>query len=269
MADVRYQCPSPVMGCALRITRLNQCGVPLDPLATNSRIQTRKFSMVKGTPVIEDSKEIMQQNACSEIDVLFYTPKRLKAQDVSLVITRVELPIIEMLLDATLLEDPDSIGDFRGFVLRNSLTAPSPNPKMLEVQATNANREECGLGGEGSAAVYRHLWPWTFQWEIDGDLTVDLATPFTIAFKGKALNNPQWFPSFPSADFPSWDPGGGSTATTNEPTGPPPAVIPSGFDPDPWTLQDQADIQAGGTYAGITEASYFPVISCDYANAGS
>lgn len=266
-----YSCPSLVQGCALRLTRLNECGVPLDPLSGNSRIQTRKFVSVVSTPQNEDPKEIMLQNACSEIDTYFRTQRRTKFYELKMTLSRVELPVLEMLLDASLLEAPDTPGEFIGWATANGLTQPNPNPKMLEVQGRNANQNECGLGGAGSAAVGRHLWASTTNWAISDAFNITNTDPFTIVLAGDAMNNPNWFPSFPGPTFPSWSPGGGSPSANNLPTGPAPAVLPSGVDADPWSLDHQATIQAGGPYAFITEGEFFDTTTweCNFVGFGS
>lgn len=267
---MNFSCPSPVQGCAMRITRLNECGVPIDPLTPNSRIQTPKFVMVKSSPQNEDPNEIMLQNACSSIDTYFRTPRRTKYHEWSMQMSWVDLPMLEMLLDANLLAAPDDPTDFIGYAVANGLTNPNPNPKMIEVQSTNANQAECGLGGAGSAAVVRHLWPRVMNIAISDDLTINNSDPFTITVVGDALNNPNFFPSFPSDDFPSWSPGGGSTSPDNVPDGPAPAVIPANIPADPWTLDQQAIIQASGPYASITEGAYFDLFwNCNYVDSGS
>lgn len=265
----QYDCLSPVLGCALRLTRLNQCGVPLDPLAVNSRIQTRRFVMVESNPQNESSKEISLQNACTEYDTFFMTTTRTKFYDVKLTLSRVELPVLEMLLDASLLESPTNPGEFIGWATANGLTQPTPNPKMLEVQGNNANQAECGLGGTGSHAYIRHLWARTANWAISDKLSIDNKDPFTITLTGQAFNNPNWFPSFPSEDFPSWVPGAGDVDGT--PTGPAPAVIPGNIAPDPWSLDHQTTIQAGGPYHSIADGALFDVQSwdCNYVDSGS
>lgn len=262
-----YICPSPVLGCAMRITRETICGTPLDPLAPNSRIQTAAFVSVIATPNIEASKEIMLQSACTSIETFFLTNPREKSQQLKVVLTNVNLPILSMLLDYDLLESPDNPGDFIGFCSANGLTQPNPNPKMLEVQARNANQSECGQSG----AVFRHLWSQTINWVVTGAYTIDASTPFTIELSADAINNPNWCPSFPGPTFPSWVPGGGSTAITNEPTGGPPPILPAGVDADPWSLDHQAVIQAGGPYSGISEESFFDTTSwaCSFVDGGS
>lgn len=260
-----YNCPAPVLGCALRITRLDACGRPLDPLATNSRIATKQFTMVESSPENEDSKEIMLQNACTEISTYFKTQKRTKFFSLKLTLSKVHLPTLEMLLDTTLLEDADNPGDFKGFWLANGLTQPTPNPKMIEVEGNNAELAECGDAGN---AYVRHIWGLTKNWAIDDTLTINNSDPFTVVLSGEAFANPNWFPSFPNEDFPSWVPGGGDPDGT--PIGPAPAVIPANVTADPFTLDDQASAQEGGPYGMITTSQRIETLwECNYIDSGS
>jgi hypothetical protein len=256
----------------MRLTRLNECGVPLDPLAVNSRIQSQQFVMVEGDPQNEKSNEIMLQDACSRIRTLFYTPTRLKSMNVQLQLTNVSLPILEMLLGVSLQADADDPTAFIGYALANQLTSSALNPVMLEVQGQNANRDECGLGGTGSAALAWHVFPWTYNWAINDKLTINNKDAFTVTLQGIALNNPNWFPSFPGADFPSWVPGGGSTSSANVPSGPAPAVIPANIPADPFTLDDQEDFQSAGPYffrTASTDYLFSDAWECNFVDSGS
>lgn len=253
----------------MRLTRLQECGYPYDPLASNSRIQTQKFVMVTSSPQNLDPNEIMLQNACTGIDTYFRTQRRTKYDEWTMQLSWVDLPILEMLLGVSLLAAPADPTEFIGYVRANGLTQPNQDPVMVEVQSENANQAECGAGN----GIARHLWPLVRNIAISEDLTVNNSDPFTITLVGDAMNNVNWFPSYPDDTFPSWDPGGGSTASTNIPDGPAPAVIPANIPADPWTLADQADIQAGGPYAMITEDSdaWFDTDSwsCSFVNGGS
>ncbi len=195
-----YSCPQSIRGCAVRITRLNECGVPLDPLVPNSRIQFAAFTEVTLSPDTEDGANITMKNACGQICIRDKDIPRLLGFDVKLVMCGVPLPALEMLLDTTLLHG-DTPGDFKGAVLRESKSAAAPNPKMFEVWSKNANRTQCGVGGVGAAVYVQWLMAHTKNWEIDDDLSFSYEDPLTFGLSGYVENNPNWFPSWPGATF--------------------------------------------------------------------
>jgi len=254
-------CPQSVRGCALRITRLNECGVALDPLTPNSRIQTSAFVEATFSPDTEDGEDITVKNACGAICIRDKDCPRLKGFDVTLKLCGVPMAILEMLLDATLL-DATTLGDFKGAVLRNSKTAPCQDPKGIEIWSKNVNRAACGIGGAGAQVYVDWLLPHTKNWEISGDLAFNTSN-LEVELMGYAENNPNWFPSWPNATFPSYVPGGGDP--TGVPTGGPPPILPAGITADTWTLADQAAIQAGGPLAWQSVASLpDPIDDCNY-----
>ncbi len=262
-----YSCPQSIRGCAVRITRLNECGVPLDPLVPNSRIQFAAFTEVTLSPDTEDGANIVQKNACGQIVIRDKDIPRLLGFDVKLVMSGVPLPALEMLLDATLLHG-DTPGDFKGAVLRESKGAAAPNPKMLEVFSKNANRAQCGVGGLGAAVYVQWLLAHTKNWEIDDDLSFSYEDPLTFGLSGYVENNPNWFPSWPAAEFPSYVPGGGDPDGT--PTGVAGPVLPNDITADTWTLSDQAAIQAGGPVAWQTVAALpSPLEDCAYVGVAN
>jgi hypothetical protein len=263
-AIVALFCPKSIKGCALRITRLNECGVPLDPLVPNSRIQTAAFTEITLSPDTEDGEDITIKNACGAICIRDKDCMRLKGFDVEMKLCGIPLMVLEMILDSTLLEAPTP-GDFKGAVLRESKSAPCAYPKMIEVWSKNANRDQCGVGGLGANVFVHWLLPHTTNWEISGDLTFNQGA-LEVTLAGYAENNPNWFPSWPGPTFPSYVPGGGDP--TGVPTGPPGPVLPSGITADTWTLSDQAAIQAGGPLAWQNAATLpSPIDDCGYVGA--
>lgn len=262
-----YSCPQSIRGCAARITRLNACGVPLDPLTPNSRIQFAAFTEATFSPDTEDGANIVQRNACGQICIRDKDIPRLLGFNVKLVLCGVPLTVLEMLLDTTLLH-ATTAGDFKGAVLREAKSAPAPDPKMFEIWSKNANRDQCGVGGVGSAVYVQWLMAHTKNWEISDDLSYQYEDPLTFGLTGYAENNPNWFPSWPGATFPSWVPGGGDPDGT--PTGVAGPVLPNGITADDWTLDDQDAIQAGGPLAWQTVAELpDPLEDCAYVGVSN
>lgn len=241
-----YSCPQSIRGVAARITRLNLCGVPLDPLVPNSRIQFIAWTSMDFKPDISKGADITVKNAAGQICIRDKDCPRLLGFDATWMLCGVPLPALEMLLDMTLLHSTTP-GDFKGGVIRNSKIGPCTNPKMIEVWTKNANRDQCGIGGTGSALYTQFLAPHTKNWEIAGDFKFDYTTELQISIDGYVENNPNWFPSWPGSTFPSYVPGGGDP--NGVPTGVAGPILPNGISPDTWTLGDQSAIKVGGPLA--------------------
>lgn len=253
-------CPSSIKGCALQIARLNECGVVLDPLTPNSRIATSAFTEITLSPDTEDGEDITIKNACGAICIRNKDCMRLKGFDVKMKLCGIPLMVFEMVLDSILL-DATTPGDFKGAVLRESKGDPCALPKSIEVWSYNANRAECGIGGTGSAIYVHWLLPFTSNWEISSDITFNQGA-MEVELSGYAENNPNWFPTWPAATFPSWVPGGGDSADV--PTGPAPAILPWNVTADTWTLADQTAIQSGGPLAWENAAELPILDNCGY-----
>lgn len=245
-------CPKSVKALALLVTRNDECDRSVDPLTPNSRILTSGFMELTLSPDIEDGEEILSKNGSGEICTHYRDQPRLKGYEVELKLCGVPMALVEMLTGSTLLTDDD--GNVVGGVSRESKRTSEPYSKGLELWSLNADKS-CSTANNN---VYiRWLLPKSTNWEISGDLTFGLAE-LEVTLKGYAENNPEWVPSFPGADFPSWEDG--------VPDGVAPPVLPTGIVADDWTLDDQEAIQAGGPLAwkcvGTLPA---PLAACDYA----
>jgi len=240
-------CPKSIKACALRITRLNDCSVALDPLTPNSRIQTAGFMELNLSPDVESGEDITTKNACGDICIRDKDCDRLKGFDLELMLCGIPLPVIEMLTGATLLEDPDNPENIVGAVMKEAKSLPCEEPRSLEFWSKNADKNVCAPGGTTGNQYIHWVLPRTINWEISGGLNFTTGA-LEITLSGYAENNPQWFPSYPGLDFPSWVPGGGDP--TGTPTGAAPPVLPTDITtPDPWSLNDQIAIQQGGPLA--------------------
>lgn len=254
-------CPKSIKACAMRITRQDECDIALDPLVPNSRIQTAGFMELNLSPDVESGEDITTKNACGDICIRDKDCDRLKGFEVELKLCGVALPVIEMLTSATLLSD--GVGGFSGAVVRESKNAACENSKALEFWSKNADKGVCSVDGSMANLYIHWVLPRTINWEISGSLNFTTG-PLEITLMGYAENNPLWFPSYPGVDFPSYVPGGGDP--TSRPVGPPPPVLPSQVTADPWTLADQAAIQAGGPLAWkCVRALPSPIDDCGYA----
>jgi hypothetical protein len=257
-------CPKSVRACALRITLLNGSDIPLDPLACNSRIQTAGFVELNLSPDVEDGAVLETRNPGSgDLCIVDRDCSRLKGFEVELKLCGVPLVVIEMLIGATLLSDTD--GRVVGAGLRNDRSSVCSAAKMIEVWSKNA-APSCHPSG-----TPKHLWihwvlPRTINWRLSSELSFANHS-LEFALSGYAEANPWWYPSYPSAMFPSYVPGGGDP--TGWPIGPPGPVLPTGIDPDPWTIGDQLAIRSGGPLAWrCVDALPAPLDECSYAPCG-
>lgn len=254
-------CPKSIKACALRLTRQDECDRALDPLTTNSRLQSAGFMELNLSPDMEGGEDITTKNACGDICIRDKDCDRLKGFEVELKLCGIPLPTIEMLIGATLLDDGD--GNFVGAVMRESKDAACELSKALEFWSKNAARE-CTTDAEN---LYIHwVLPRTINWELSGGLNFTNGA-LEVTVTGYAENNPNWVPSLPGALFNSWEPGGGDPTST--PTGAAPPVLPAGLAADPWSLADQAAIQAGGPLAWRCVGSLpTPIDDCAYLQSG-
>lgn len=256
-----YWCPKSIKGYVMRITRENECGVPLDPLTPLARLQTTGFMKATFQPDIEGGVDITTKLASGAICIRDKDCDRLKGFNVELMLCGVPLPALEMLIDLTMLADAEDPTDFLGGVLRDSLTDDCTAPKMLEFWSKNNDLSSCGVGGTGSRRYIHYCLPHTDNWEITGNWEIS-ENQVDVTLTGYAEKNPNWFPSLPGPTFPSYVPGGGDP--DGVPTGAAPTVLPDGVTADPWTLDHQDAIQAGGPLAWIAAATLPTADDCDY-----
>lgn len=249
-------CPKSIKACALRITRQDECNIALDPLTANSRVLTSGFMELNLSPDVESGEDITMKNACGEICIRDKDCDRLKGFDVELKLCGVPLTVIEMLIDATLLEDGD--GNIVGASMRNAKIAACENSKMLELWSKNSGAV-CTPGGAGNDQPLWIQWvlPLTRNWEISGGMNFTTGA-LEVTISGYAENNPNWFPSFPGPTFPAYDEDG-------HPVDAAPCILPTDVPADPWSLADQTAIQEGGPMAWrCVDALPTPLNDCGY-----
>jgi len=193
------------------------------------------------SPDVEAGEDITTKNACGDICIRDKDCDRLKGFEVELKLCGVPLTVIEMLTGATLLSD--GAGGFSGLVMRESKAAACEPSKMVEFWSKNADKGACSVDGTTQNLWIHWVLPRSINWELSGGLNFTTG-PLEVTLSGYAENNPLWFPSYPGTTFPSWTPGGGDPSGV--PTGAPPPVLPPQITADPWTLSDQAAVQAGG-----------------------
>jgi len=254
-------CPKSIKACALRITRLGESDVPLDPLTPNSRIQTAGFMELTLAPDISQGDVLEIANQCGDICITDRGCDRLKGFTIELRVCGVPLTVLEMLIGATLLDDGS--GNFVGGALRETKSIYCSDNKMLELWTKNAEKGSCDANGTPTNLWIHWLLPRTLKWEVSGGLNFN-SGPLEFTLSGYAENNPNFYPSYPGADFASYVPGGGDPA--GFPTGPPPPTLPDGIAADPWSVADQAVIQSAGPLVWkCVGALPSPLDDCAYA----
>lgn len=250
-------CPKSIKACALRITRQDACDRAIDPTTPNSRLLTAGFADLTLSPDVEAGEDITTKNACGDICIRDKDRDRLKGFNATLMLCGVPLTVIEMLTGAQLL--PDAEGNIVGGALRDAKTYEPDGSLMVELWSKN-NVRNCTA--EANNLYIQWLLPRSTNWEISGDLSFSNG-PLEVELSGYVENNPNWLPSFPGEDFPSYVPGGGDPSGV--PSGPPPTILPWGVDADPWTLEHQEAIQGGGPLAWISVGALpAPISDCQY-----
>lgn len=258
-----FCCPKSVRACALRVTRLNSSGVPLDPLTANSRIQTAGFVELAVAPKYEDGKADITRWGNDETGMVMVVDRDfdvLLGLDIKLKLCGVPTAVLEMMLGANLLSDEAGI---TGVILKDDKRFACRDPLMLEVWSRNIANQT--LNADGTCDNWIHwVVPLTNYWTLDSDLAFNNGT-VEVALKGFGSSSPGWYPSAP-------DPAGGFDSYVGGwPTGPAPVDANPLVEPDSWTLSDLSDIRAGGPLAWkcvgslpapLDDCGYTPIPSC-------
>jgi len=253
-------CPSSVKACALRTTRLDNCGISTDPLDAMSRTVVKAFSLLSITPDLEAGDDLVMKNACGDICIRDKDCDRLKGFDLELTLCGVPFPQLEILLGVIPLDGANP-GDIKGGVMP-AQTDPCVEGRMLELWSKNAKNGTCDnpaiIGDEPPYVQW--LLPKTDNWQISGALEFNNQI-LEITLKGYAEPNANWVPSLPGATFPAYDVGTGTWSD------PPPPILPAGAVADTWTLADQTAIQGGGALAWQCVEELPAYLDCAYSPA--
>jgi hypothetical protein len=244
-----YCCPASVQAYAIRVTRLNNSGVPVDPVEPEARIQSSAFVELSLTPLYESPNRVVTRDQCGNVMLIDNDFDVLVGFDLSLRLCGVPAPLLEMMVQATISTDAT-------VALKDSRRDACQSPLMVELWSKNASYA-CPPGGVPSEGPWIHwVLPRTTRWEIDGSLAF-ANSALEVSLRGHAVANPGWFPSLPGPDFASYVDGW--------PVGEPPCVLPAGADPDPWTLTDLATIRDAGPLAWKCVGSLpAPLDECGY-----
>lgn len=251
-------CPKSVRACALRITKLNGSGVPLDPLTGRSRVQTAAFAELSLNPDMERGQEtVIKANGGEAVAIIDRGCDILKGLELTLKLCGVPFPVLELLIGNEIIEDDD--GNVIGGTLPEQQGSDCVSPVMIELWSKNL--------GEGGGWIH-WLVPKSFKWSISGSLSFSNG-PLDIELTGYAQGNPAWYPSLPNPDlgFKAYVPGNG--AVPGWPTGGAgEVVLPDDVSPDPWRVGDLEKIRRAGPLAWrVVSELPEPLSDCDFLPA--
>lgn len=224
-----------------------------------SRVQSAAFAELSLNPDMVAGSERLVRTPGGNVAVVDTDPAVLKGFELTLKLCGMPLEFMVLMAVESLWSgevDPDIIGG----VLRNEMTEPCALPFMLELWSKNAAAQDCGDGVTDPCRFVQWVLPLTARWEFSGALGFDRG-PLEITLKGYATANDRWYPSFPSAEFPSY--------VNGAPIGPAPQAIPAGILPDEWELSDMESIRAGGPLGWrCVTALPTPLDECGFVEPG-
>lgn len=230
-------CPKPLKACAMRVTLLDECGVPVDTTAVpNSQIVIKDFISLGFTPEIESGDEFTQRNACGD---LCYSSKDcdvLKWWNISLELCGLQPHLEELLGISNALTAAD------GTIIGGTGISSSNNDNQtgncsanvaIEIFSQNSDNDACA--GTNACPYIRYMFPLVTQWAISDGGTFTNGIP-TQSFSGVAYSN----------------------GSFNSPLG-------IGADPD-LTPAMITTIQEGNGFAWVCTSELPEIVECDYVN---
>jgi hypothetical protein len=245
-------CPKSVKACAVRLTRLQDSGLPYGPLTPDRTVQGSGFAELTLSPDYEAGEKVDVRSPGGELAVIHRDFDALRGFDVSL-----RLCGLPLMLDAIGLNPLGEPGTTArpGFALSDSLAEPLCEPFMLELWSRNATPPE---GVDDCARWIHWVLPYTSHWTLSSDLSFT-AGALEVEISGYARQNEWWWPAFPGPTFPAYN------YTSGLPEDPAPGWLPSGVTADEWTLDDLNTIRASGPLAWrCVSALPEPLDDCDY-----
>lgn len=251
-----FCCPKSIRACALRLTRLNASGVPVDPVQPNSRIQTSGFMELNLTPRYESGDSEVTRDPGGNVRIVDTDFDQLLGMEVRLRLCGVNPTVLEMLTGLDILSDT-------AYVLNDSRRFACLDPVMVEVWSKNV-AADCGPAGPlpGSGLWVHWVLPRTNLWTLNGDIKFSSGV-LEVSLSGYATPNEGFFPSYPDPanNFPSY--------VAGWPTGPAPTTIPLEVVPDAWTVTEAQGVRNGGPLGWkCVDALPAPLSDCDYVPAG-
>lgn len=153
---------APARAQALRITRTDACGVPVDEVVANSRVTTGGFINVGLGADVFTSSDIQVASASGAICVRSKGIPSLLGYDVTIQLCDFNLAILEMTEGISLLDD--GLGEDIGGVVTAG-GGFNPNTVMVEWFSNNENQDACAAGN----AYVHFVLPRVSRWTISGN----------------------------------------------------------------------------------------------------
>lgn len=210
----QFLCPDVIQGCGIRLTDLDQWGIPADPLTAMSRVFTSGFIELTVDPVVFQNAPIpVGGDTEGEACIIDNDTPKLTKFNFTLRLCGVPAPVFEKMIGATLLEDPNTANLFRGMVLKDGHAECCADTLMLEIFSKSSDGCETG-----DCPFTQWIFPLTRNWQLTGSFTYQNGeTEFVLTGTGEA--NPNFFPSMPGPTLPSY-------TTAGVPEGPTPPLLP-------------------------------------------
>lgn len=165
---------APARANALRLTRTDACGVPVDEIVADSRVTTAGFITVDLGADIFTSSDIQVAAASGAICIRSKGVPSLLGYNVTIELCDFNLAVLEMTEGITLLDDGAG-EDVGGVVTAGG--GFNPNTVMVEWFSLNQNNDACAAGNP-----YVHfVLPRVSRWTVSGTTSFgDTATNITL-----------------------------------------------------------------------------------------
>lgn len=179
-------CWASVRGCAMRVTKLNDCCAPVnDPCAI---VVTDGFISAVLTQEIEAAQEIIVKNACDKICV--YDPGCDSLKDLTVVLTlcKVNPELIGIMTGQAV------VLDYAGNAVGTRRSTDLACDRRFAVEIwTQVPNQACAGGPTNSAKQYGYfLIPCVRAATITGDITIDGANAISVELTGKTTIPSLW-----------------------------------------------------------------------------
>lgn len=159
------QCSSMARGRAMRLTRLDACGVPVE--GPDSTVVTSGFVQVVTTPVYQDAEEIQVPNANGELCIDDQADPALRWLTTAMTFCNINPVAVNILTgDPIVFDDATPTADSVGFRIDAAVTGTAAF--ALEIW-TGIPGQACGVGGTEQFGYW--LYPFVVQGQF-GEWTV-------------------------------------------------------------------------------------------------
>jgi len=175
-------CVSPIRGLAMRATRVNNCGCPID--GPNNQAVSCGFVSIGLSAQIDDGNPITVRTAAGAICINEPACRTLTRYDVTIEFCQVDPELFELMAGSRVLTDYK--GDSVGHTVGESIQCEGGFALEIWSQVAGA---ECEVGSAG--VWYYWLLPFVTSGIIGGDITIEDG-PITFTFTGQTKKNGCW-----------------------------------------------------------------------------